>query len=43
MEGAKGGVIENVLKHFIALNPKTTNHNRLPPALNPLGHAILER
>lgn len=44
MEGAKGGVIKNVLKHFIALNPETTNHNRyLPPAPGPPGRAILER
>lgn len=42
--GKKGEVIKNVLKHFIALNLETTNHNRyLPPAPGPPGCAILQR
>lgn len=43
-KGLKGGVIKDVIKHFIALNPETANHNQhLPPTLKPLGHAILEQ
>lgn len=40
----KGRVIKDVLQHFIAFNPETTNHSRYrPQPLKPLGHATLEQ
>ena len=42
MMGVNGGVVQDVLMHFIAFNLETPSHNcYLPPAHNPLGYANL--